>query len=86
MSKREVCAVTHVAGEVVKAQHHDEDHRCHRVLGGQQGQPAGQRASHREFYFLCCPLFAVAQGPETSPSSLSTFTSSPDSPRAVKLS
>ena len=34
---------THVAGEVVKAQHHDKDHHCHRVLRRHQGQPVGPR-------------------------------------------
>lgn len=42
-NRREGCAGTHVAGEVVEAQHHDEDHHCHRVLRRHQGQPAGQR-------------------------------------------
>lgn len=36
---------TYVAGEVVEAQHHDEDHRCHRVLRGHQAQPEGQSRS-----------------------------------------
>lgn len=46
MSKQDgECAGTHVAGEVVEAQHHDEDHHCHRVLRRHQGQPAGQSNS-----------------------------------------
>ena len=36
-------AGTHVAGEVVKAQHHDKDHHRHGALRRHQGQPVGPR-------------------------------------------
>lgn len=74
---RGACAGTHVAREVVEAQHHDEDHRGHGVLRRHRGQPAGQR----RIGFPPAGLGPSRHpGPDT-PSSLSTFTSRPGSHR-----
>lgn len=48
------CAGTHVSGEVVKAQHHDEDHHCHRVLRRHQGQPVGPRIQLKVRHAALC--------------------------------
>lgn len=53
-----VRAGTHVSGEVVKAEHHDQHHCCHGVFGGHQGQPAKQRGE---------PLPPPWSGPALSP-------------------
>ena len=82
-----------MAGEVVEAQHHDKDHCRHRVLGGHQGRPVGERNSAERapscpfqgpfiLTWLCCLL----PPQKRLLSNLSTFASSPNSHWAVQPS